>query len=46
MQVRCCLIFDKRLNLKMVLPEEYDLDEQLIILNDKIKAKYEGETIL
>ena len=37
---------DKRLNLKMVLPEEYDLDEQLIILNDKIKAKYEGETIL
>ena len=32
----------KRLNLKMVLPDEYDLDEQLIVLNDKIKAKYEN----
>ena len=30
----------------MVLPDEYDLDEQLIVLNDKIKAKYEGESIL
>jgi hypothetical protein len=37
---------DKRLNIKMVLPEEYDLQEQLIILNDKIKAKYEGEYVL
>jgi hypothetical protein len=36
----------KRLNIKMVLPEEYDLEEQLIILNEKIKAKYEGELIL
>ena len=39
-------VTDKRLNVKMVLPDEYDLDEQLIILNDKIKAKYDGETIL
>ena len=39
-------VTDKRLNVKMVLPDEYDLDEQLIILNDKIKKKYEGETIL
>jgi hypothetical protein len=37
---------DKRLNLKMVLPEEYHLDEQLQILNEKIHAKYENETIL
>jgi hypothetical protein len=36
---------DKRLNLKMVLPDEYDLHEQLEILNEKIKTKYE-ETIL
>jgi hypothetical protein len=35
----------KRLNVKMVLPEEYDLEEQLIILNEKIKEKYE-ENIL
>jgi hypothetical protein len=44
------LIFEKRveskrLNLKMVLPQEYDLEEQLIILNEKIKEKYEGESI-
>jgi len=39
-------VTDKRLNVKMVLPDEYDLHEQLIILNDKIKAKYEGENIL
>jgi hypothetical protein len=31
---------DKRLNLKMVLPDEYDLQEQLEKLNDKIKEKY------
>ena len=37
---------DKRLNLKMVLPQEYDLDEQLQILNEKIQAKYTNETIL
>ena len=30
----------KRMNLKMILPEEYDLQEQLVILNDKIKKKY------
>jgi hypothetical protein len=36
---------EKRLNIKMVLPSEYDLQEQLEILNDKIKAKYEDETI-
>ncbi len=37
---------DKRMGLKMVLPEEYDLQEQLIILNEKIKEKYEGESVL
>ncbi len=31
---------DKKLNIKMVLPEEYDLQEQLKILNEKIKEKY------
>ena len=30
----------------MVLPEDYDLQDQLEILNEKIKEKYEGETIL
>jgi len=30
----------------MVLPEEYDLHDQLAILNEKIKEKYEGESIL
>ena len=30
----------------MVLPEEYDLHDQLVILNEKIKEKYEGECIL
>jgi len=34
---------DKRLNLKMVLPDEYDLQEQLEILNEKIKEKYNNE---
>jgi len=33
---------DKRLNYKMVLPDVYDLDEQLNILNDKLKTKYEN----
>ncbi len=37
---------DKRLNLKMVLPDKYDLQEQLNNLNDKIKEKYEGLEIL
>ena len=36
----------KRLNLKMVLPDEYDLQEQLEILNEKIKSKYDCEYIL
>jgi len=36
----------KRLGLKMVLPEEYDLQEQLTILNKKIKEKYEGESVM
>jgi len=31
---------DKRCNVKMVLPEEYDLNSQIDILNDKIKLKY------
>ena len=30
----------------MVFPEEYDLEEQLITLNEKIKEKYEGESVL
>jgi hypothetical protein len=34
------------MGVKMVLPEEYDLQEQLIILNEKIKEKYEGESVL
>jgi len=45
------LCYDKRIvgiskNLKMVLPNEYNIDEQLKIFNEKIKAKYEGEDIL
>lgn len=36
----------KRLGLKMVLPEEYDLEEQIYSLNEKIKKKYEGESII
>jgi hypothetical protein len=39
-------IENKRLGVKMVLPEEYDLQEQLEKLNDKIKEKYEEENIL
>jgi hypothetical protein len=30
----------KRLNLKMILPEEYDMDEQLAKFIDKVKTKY------
>jgi hypothetical protein len=37
---------DARLNVKMVLPPEYDLQEQLAIFNDKISTKYAGECIL
>jgi hypothetical protein len=32
---------DKRLNVKMVLPDEYELNEQLEILNEKVKEKYD-----
>ena len=38
-------IENKRLGLKMVLPDEYDLQEQLEILNNKIKEKYQEENI-
>lgn len=31
---------DKRLNLKMVLPDDYDLQEQIEILKEKINTKY------
>ena len=34
-------IDNKRLNVKMVLPEDYDLQEQINILNEKVKQKYE-----
>jgi hypothetical protein len=34
-------IENKRLGLKMVLPDEYDLQEQLDKLNEKIKEKYD-----
>ena len=39
------LVFDKmhhdnRLNLKMVLPEEYDINEQIMSLKVKVKQKY------
>ena len=38
-------IENKRLNFKMVLPEHYELQEQLTILNQKIKEKYGEENI-
>ena len=31
---------NKRLNLKMVLPDNYDLNEQLEIFKEKINTKY------
>lgn len=34
---------DKRLNVKMVLPEEYDLQDQIEILKEKIVEKYGEE---
>ena len=45
------LVFEKRadgnrLGLKMVLPTEYDLQEQISVLNEKICLKYTGESIL
>jgi hypothetical protein len=39
-------VHGKRLNIKMVLPDEYDLQEQLEKINEKIKQKYDGENIL
>ena len=33
----------QRQNLRMVLPEEYDLQEQINILREKIKNKYDFE---
>ena len=38
-------IEDKRMNLKMVLQDNYDLHEQLNILKEKIKEKYNDELI-
>ena len=40
------IVDGKRLNIKMVLPEEYDLHEQLERLNKKIKIKYDNEYIV
>jgi len=31
----------KRQNLRMVLPQEYELEEQLVIFREKIKLKYD-----
>jgi hypothetical protein len=39
-------IDEKRLGIKMVLPEDYDLQEQLEKLNEKIKEKYDGLLII
>jgi hypothetical protein len=35
----------KRLNFKMVLPEEYDLDEQISLFKVKIREKYGGSLL-
>lgn len=35
----------KRLNIKMVLPKDYNILEQIEILNEKIKEKYNGESV-
>lgn len=45
------LYYDKRggetrKNLKMVLPTEYNINEQIKIFNEKIKEKYDGESII
>jgi hypothetical protein len=37
---------DKRLGLKMVLPENYDIHEQLTILQTKIQEKYDNKNIV
>ena len=49
MREKSHLVFEKRvdgkrLNLKMILPEEYDLQEQLEKFLEKVKAKYEEKT--
>lgn len=36
------IVDGKRLNVKMVLPEEYDLQEQLELFKEKINTKYEN----
>jgi hypothetical protein len=36
-------IENKRLNFKMVLPNNYDLQEQISIFNNKVKDKYKNE---
>jgi hypothetical protein len=36
---------DKKLNLKMVLPEEYDINEQIMLLKIKVREKY-GECLI
>jgi hypothetical protein len=40
------IVDEKRLNVKMVLPESYDVQDQISILNEKVKEKYDGESIL
>lgn len=45
------LVFDKkqnniRMNLKMILPDNYNLENQLEIMNEKIKQKYNIDSIL
>jgi hypothetical protein len=45
MREKSHLVFEKRidgkrLNIKMVLPEKYDLHDQLAILDKKIENKY------
>jgi hypothetical protein len=38
-------IENKRLNFKMVLPHDYDLQEQILIFNNKVKDKYKNEIL-
>jgi hypothetical protein len=45
------LVYEKRVNgnilgLRMVLPTDHDLQEQIIILNEKIGLKYTGKSII
>lgn len=37
---------EKRLNMKMVLPEDYDLEAQMEFFKEKIKEKYNTVTEL